>query len=303
TSVAASYAQLAQLFAEREVAVAANALREGSFKLVQQRVIGGLDTRAEAKSAEAGVPAARGDQGATDEQIAITPNALAALLGAGPDRGAAITPPQKAQLAAFGLPATLAADLVGRKPEIVAARWRAEAAAQRIGAARAQFYPNINLAAFIGVQSLGLSSLLAAGSDIGQVGPAISLPIFDGGRLKANLRGAEADYALAVAQYDGVLTRALQDVADAAASARALTGRLAEARAALAAEEEAYKVARIRFTGGLANYQSALIVEDKVLQRRRLVADLEARAFALDVALVRALGGGFTASGTAPAAM
>ncbi|MBC7505491.1 MAG: efflux transporter outer membrane subunit, partial [Sandarakinorhabdus sp.] len=258
TSVAASYAQLAQLFAERDVAVAAIALREDSFKLVQQRVIGGLDTRAEAKSAEAGVPAARGDLAATDEQIAITRNALAALLGAGPDRGAAITPPQKAQLAAFGLPATLAAELVGRKPEIVAARWRAEAAGQRIGVARAQFYPNINLAAFIGVQSLGLSKLVSAGSNIGQVGPAISLPIFDGGRLKANLRGAEADYALAVAQYDGALTRALQDVADAAASARALTGRVAEARAALAGEGEADKGARVRFTGGLANYQSAL---------------------------------------------
>lgn len=298
TSVAATYAQLAQLFAERGVAEAAVKLREDTFKQVQQRVIGGLDTKAEAKAAEAGVPAARGDLAATDEQIAITRNALAALLGAGPDRGLAIMPPAAARLAAFGLPPALAADLLGRKPEIVAARWRAEATGQRIGVARAQFYPNVNLAAFIGVQSLGLSNLVAAGSDIGQVGPAISLPIFDGGRLKANLRGAEAEYALAVADYDGAVTRALQDVADAAASARALTGRLREARAALAAEEAAYEVARIRFTGGLANYQSVLIVEDKVLQRRRLVADLEARAFALDVALVRALGGGFTATGT-----
>jgi outer membrane protein TolC len=98
------------------------------------------------------------------------------------------------------------------------------------------------------------------------------------------------------------VTRALQDVADAAASAHALTTRLAEARAALAAEEEAYKVAQLRFKGGLANYQSVLIVEDNVLQRRRLVADLEARAFSLDVALVRALGGGFASAGTVLAA-
>jgi NodT family efflux transporter outer membrane factor (OMF) lipoprotein len=293
TSVAASYAQLAQLFAERDVGMAAIRLREDTFYQVEQRVLGGLDTRAELMAAQAGIPAARGDVAATDEAIALTRHALAALLGAGPGRGDAITPPLPAHLAAFGLPATLAADLVGHKPEIVAARWRAEAAGQRIGAARAQFYPNVNLAAMFGFQSLGLSNLVAVGSDIGQVGPAISLPIFDAGRLKANLRGAEADYALAVAQYDAALTRALQDLADAAASARALTGRLGEAHAALAAQEEAYKVARIRFKGGLANYQSVLIVEDIVLQRRRLVAGLEARAFALDVALVRALGGGF----------
>lgn len=293
TSVAASYAQLAQLFAERDVAVAAIKLRQETYKQVEQRVIGGLDTRADLKEAEAGIPSARGELAGTDEQIALNRHALAALLGAGPDRGDAIIRPPRARLAAFGLPPTLAMDLVGRKPEIVAARWRAEAAGQRIGVARAQFYPNVNLAAFVGLQSLGLSNLVAGGSDIGQVGPAISLPIFDGGRLKANLRGAEADYALAVAQYDGALTRALQDVADAAASSRALVARLSNAHAALAAEEDAYRLAQIRFNGGLANYQVVLIVEDKVLQRRRLVADLDGRAFTLDVALVRALGGGF----------
>ena len=302
TAVAATYGQLAQQFAARDVAVAAIKVRAATFKLVDQRVTAGLDTRAELKAAEAGVPAARGDLAAIDETIAITRHALAALLGAAPDRGDAITPPPPARLMAFGLPSQLAADLIGRKPEVVAARWRAEAAGKRIKVAHAQFYPNINLAALIGFQSLGLSNLLAAGSDIGQIGPAISLPIFDGGARKANLRGAEADYALAVAQYDGAVTRALQDVADAAASANALTMRLGAARAALAAQEEAYTVAQLRFTGGLANYQSVLIVEDNVLQRRRLVADLEARAFSLDVALVRALGGGFATTGTVLAA-
>ncbi len=293
TSIASTYAQLAQLAAERAVAAASVDLRLETLKLVNQRVEGGLDTQAEAKAAEAGVPAAREALAAIDENIAITRNALAALVGAGPDRGATIALPGDVQLAAFGLPAQLGADLIGRKPEVVAARWRAEAAAKRIKVARADFYPNINLAAYIGVQSLGLANLVAAGSDIGQVAPALRLPLFDGGALKASLRGAEADYALAVAQYDGAVVKALQDVGDAAASARALTGRLAEARAALAAQEAAYRVSKLHYTGGLADYQSVLIAEDNVLQRRQLVADLAARAFILDVALVRALGGGF----------
>ncbi len=295
TSIASTYAQLAQLQAERDVAAASITLRSETLKLVRQRVLGGLDTGGEERSAEANVAAAQESLASTDESIAITRNALAALTGAGPDRAQVIVAPANVHLAAFGLPPRIDAELIGRKPEIVAARWRADAAGKRIHVARASFYPNVNLAAFIGFQSLGLSNLLASGSDIGQVGPAISLPIFDGGRLKSNLRGAEADYALAVSQYDSALVRALQDVADATASGRALTGRLTDARAALAAQEDAYRIARLRYTGGLADYQSVLIAEDTVLQRRRLVADLQARAFTLDVALVRALGGGFAA--------
>ncbi len=295
TSVAQSYAELAQLFAARAVAAQAITLREQTLALVRQRVAAGLDTRGEEQAAVANVAAARESLTALDESIATTRNALAALLGAGPDRGLAITPPSPARLAAFGVPERLAADLVGRKPEIVAARWRAEAAARRIKVANADFYPNVNLAAVIGVQSLFLDKLLASGSDIGQVGPAVRLPIFDGGRLKARLRGAEADYALAVAQYDGALVAALRDVADALAAARALGSRLADARAALTAQEAAYDIARRRYRGGLADYQSVLIAEDNVLTRRRLVADLEARGFSIDVQLVRALGGGYAA--------
>ncbi|WP_426163707.1 efflux transporter outer membrane subunit [Sandarakinorhabdus sp. DWP1-3-1] len=298
TSVATTYARLAQQTADRDVAVASIGLREQTLGLVRRRVREGLDTQGEEQSALAGVAAAREVLGGIDESLALTRNALAALLGAGPGRGRAITPPAVVRLTAVGVPAQLGADLIGRKPEIVAARWRVEAAARRIGVARADFYPNINLAAFIGVQSLGLSNLVIGGSDIGQVGPAIRLPIFDGGRRKANLRGAEADYALAVAQYDGALVQALQDVADAATSSRALAGRLTDARAALAAQEEANRIARLRYTGGLADYQSVLIAEDNVLQRRRLLADLQARAFTLDVALVRALGGGYVAPAT-----
>jgi NodT family efflux transporter outer membrane factor (OMF) lipoprotein len=199
-------------------------------------------------------------------------------------------------LKVFGLPEQLAAELLGRRPDVVAARWRAEAAAKRIGAARAQFYPNINLAAYIGQQALYANLLWKGSSQIGSVGPAVSLPIFEGGRLRAQYRGAQADYDDAVAAYDTTLVQALQQVADAAASERALSVRLTESRAALEADEEAYKLTRMRYEGGLSNYQSVLLAEDAVLQARLTVADLDARAFTLDVQLVQALGGGYTQS-------
>lgn len=293
TSVAAAYADLARLYAERDVAERSVALRQETLTLVGDRVTNGLDTRGELRQAEAGPPTARAELAAIDEQIAQTRNGLAALLGAGPDRGLAIARPSIATLKPFGLPANLAADLIGRRPDVVAAKWRAEAASKRIGQAKAAFYPNVNLAAAIGVQSLHLDKLFDSGSDVGSVGPAVSLPIFEGGRLKANLRAAEADRDGAVAAYDSAVTQALRDVADVAASERALSTRLSESRAALAASEDGFRIAKLRYQGGLSTYQNVLIAEQAVLSQRRIVADLESRALALDVALVRALGGGF----------
>ncbi len=296
TSIAASYADLAGLFARRDVAERALTLRSETLRLVQMRVDNGLDTRAELSQAESGPSAARAAIAAIDEDIAIVRNRLAALAGQGPDRGLAIARPSAATLRPLGLPESLAANLLGRRPDLAAARWRAEAAQRRVKGAKAAFYPNINLVGELGVQALHLDHLLDAGSDAGQVGPAVSLPIFRGGRLRAGLRGAEAERDEAVAAYDDVLTNAMRDVADAVASQRSLSVRLAQSRQALAAGEDALRIARLRYQGALTTYQSALLAEEAVLDRRRAVADLEARAFVLDVALIRALGGGYRGS-------
>jgi len=296
TGIALGYADLGRLFAERDVAERSVKNKEETAGLVLRRVENGVDTRAELKEAEAGAPAARAQLAAVDEEIAQTRSRIAALMGAGPDRGIGIERPAALHIKAFGLPGELQAQLLGRRPDIVAARWRAEAAAKRIHVARAQFYPNINLSAYIGQQALVANLLFRSSSQIGSVGPAITLPIFEGGRLREQYRGARSDYEDAVASYDTSLVQALQELADAAASERALGVRLSESRAALAADEEAYKLIRLRYEGGLANYQSVLLAEDAVLQARVIVADLDARAFTLDVQLVQALGGGYVES-------
>lgn len=293
TNVAAAYADLARLYAERDVAERSVALLSETSTLVRDRVANGLDTLAEQRQSEAGPLQAKADLAAIDEQIALTRNRLAALAGAGPDRGLAIARPSAEALKPLGVPAELAANLVGRRPDVTAARWRAEAAASRIHEAKAAFFPDINLAAFVGAQALHLNALFDHGSDIGSVGPAISLPIFEGGRLRADLRGAEADRDSAVASYDATVTEAFRQVADVVASSRAIGTQLADSRAALAASEDAYRIARLRYQGGLSTYPAVLLAEQGVLSRRRIVADLEARTLALDVALVRALGGGF----------
>ena len=295
TAIAGAYADFARLNAERDAAESALKNRGASADLVARRVTGGAANPGEADQARAAAAQARQDLAALDEQLAMVRNQLAGLAGAGPDRGFSLARPSAQPKAGFGLPANLAADLLGRRPDLQAARLRAEAAAKRIDVAKAGFYPNVNLAAFIGAQSLGLDNLTKSGSDVGQVGAAISLPIFDGGRLDGAYRGARADYDAAVAAYDQTLIQALQQVADAAAGQRALQVRLGAARESLAAGEQAYRVARLRYEGGLTSYLTLLTAEDAVIAQRRAVAQLEARALTLDASLVRALGGGFRA--------
>jgi outer membrane protein TolC len=137
--------------------------------------------------------------------------------------------------------------------------------------------------------------LADSGSVFGSVGPAITLPIFTGGKLRGELSGAEARYAAAVALYDGALTQALRDVADAALGQRALAGQLGKAMEAVEAASEAHRVASNRYRGGLASYLEVLSAEDALLANIRELTDLRSRSFTLDVALMRALGGGYAA--------
>lgn len=293
-SVAATYADFARLYADRAVLSDTLAIREKSLALVKARVEHGFDSDAELAQAEAGPPAARYELAQADEAIGLTRNRLAALMGAGPDRGLEVKRPVALALKAFGLPQQLPSNLLGRRPDVVAARWRAEAAAKRIKVARTQFYPSVNLLAFAGFDALGIGKLLTAGADVGGVGPAIGLPIFDGGRRRSNYRGARADYDAAVASYDDTVTQAMREVADVAVSSRQLDIELSNAKAALDSTERAYRLAQLRYKAGASDYQSVLIVEDRLLARRRIVSALQSRAFILDVALVRSLGGGFT---------
>jgi NodT family efflux transporter outer membrane factor (OMF) lipoprotein len=293
TSVATAYADLVQLYAESASTERAIDVRTRTAELLSQRRAQGLENQGAVSHAEAGRAAEEAKLAAIAEAIALTKTAIAALLGQGPDRGLTIQAPQSPSLKPFGLPSNLQADLIGRRPDVLASRLRAEAAAQRIDVARADFYPNINLSAVIGLQSFGLDALTKSGSDFGSVGPAISLPIFTGGALQGAYREARAEYDASVAAYDAAVTQALHDVADVAVSERALVARLAKTREALAASEDAYRIIDMRYRGGLSNYLEVLSVEETLIANRQAVADLETRAFALDVALVRALGGGF----------
>lgn len=292
SNVARSYFQLVRLNEQARLAQRTLAQRQETFKLVQDRVSAGLDTRLELRQSEGGLPEARLQLESLQEQLALTRNALGALVGQ-PDIALAMVPTAQASLKNIAIDAAIPANLLGRRADIAAARWRVEASGQDVVHAKTQFYPNINLIAFAGFSSIGLSRLIDSGSQQWGVGPALRLPIFDAGRLRANLRFKTADLDAAVESYNAAVLDAVHEVADQLASMQAIGRQQAEQRAAAAAAEGAYEIAVQRYKAGLGNYLNVLTAETSVLTQRRGAVDLAARALDTQVAMVRALGGGY----------
>ncbi len=299
-SVARAYAELGRSFEQLDLAQALLAQRKAILDLVGQRVAAGLDSQVELKQAEGSIPAARERIAQLEEEIALGRNLLAALLGNGPDRGRAITRP-RVQEQPIALPSALPADLLGRRPDVVAQRWRVESARRDIDQAKAQFYPSINLNALVGVQAISFGKLFAAGSSVPSFGPALRLPLFDGGSLRANLAGKDADYSLAVEQYNQTLIDAMREVVDQLASLRSAHAQRDELARALASARASYALALERYRAGIGSYLQVLAAESPLLEQQNLQANLRARELALSINLIRALGGGFDGANAAGA--
>ena len=297
TNIARAYFNLQRLFAQREVSRAAIVQREDVVRITAQRFSAGLDTKVEAKQAEAALATVRTELAQYDDGVATVRHQIAALIGAGPERGDTIVAVDATRAPDTVVPASVPLDLLARRPEIVASRWRVEAAGQDIEVAKAMFYPNVNIIAFIGLNAIGFSKLLEASSGIGGVGPAIHLPIFEGGRLNANLHGRQADRDIAVSTYNQSVIDAVRDVADALSSIGQLSRVAFEQARAREATTDAYNLAVIRYKAGLGNYLTVLTAQTQQLVQDRLDADLKARAFELDVNLARSLGGGYADAG------
>ena len=292
-AVAQTYVELQRAYLQLDVAQETLREREQIYALTKDRNAAGIDSKLELKQAETALPAARERIVQLNEQAQLARNQLAALLGQGPDRGLAVARPETGALAALALPSALPAELLGRRPDIVAQRWRVEATGKDIDVAKAEFYPNINLLAFAGFQSIGTAGFLSAASRMIGFGPAVSLPIFEGGRLRANLAGADADYDAAVELYNQTLADAMRDVVDQVASAKSVDEERVQQRQAIATAQEAYDLALLRYREGLGNYLQVLSAETSLLEQRSLDADLRARELSVSIALFRALGGGF----------
>ena len=300
TAVATAYCNLIQAEADNDAAQEAARLRESSNTLVADRLKNGLETRAEYNQSDAARQSSQVDLIGATGAVLEAKYALAALIGEGPDAELDLTPTAGLKTTPIGLPSNLTANLIGRRPDIAAARLRVEAAAQREKVARADFYPNINLVGSAMALSITPQDIFSHNIELLQAGPAVSLPLFDAGRLAGAARNARGEYQEAVANYDKAVVQALHEVSDAITIRQGAQESIDHAQRAAVASEDAYRLVTMRYKAGLTPYLTVLTSENALVAARRQLNDLRAQALGADVALVRALGGGFDDS--APAA-
>lgn len=293
TAIARTYNRLARLFALRDVAAQEVARREQIDTVTAGRIAIGLDTQVERKSALANLATSRAAVTALDGDIATRRYQLAALVGAGPDRGLSIERPALGAGDDVKLPDNLPADLIGRRPDIVAARWRVDAMMHEVKEAKAEFYPDINLSAAIGLDAFGFGRFLTAASRTASAGPAIHLPIFDAGALRAQLKGRYAEFDYAVAAYNQTLIAALSEIATQLQDIRSSDAQLLDAQLAQQSARGADQLAVTQYKAGLTNQLTVLNADVVALNADQAVVNLKMSRRDQQIALASALGGGY----------
>lgn len=294
TGIVRSYVKLSEAYALRSIA-SANLQREQQIlDISRQLYAAGLGTRLAVSEAVTALPDTRAQIEALNARIIVLEHQLAALSGQPPAAGETLSPPRLALDDAAAIPQALPANLLGHRPDIVAQRLRVEATRHAISAAKASFYPNINLTAFAGFQALSFSRLFTGSAAQYGAGPAISLPIFEGGRLRSGLKGADADYDMAVAAYNATLLHALQGTADDIAQLHSLQRQSRQIDIALHAARHAYDQARRGYAAGLTNELNVLQTQSSLLEQQRNRARLDAQRLDRYAQLMQSLGGGFS---------
>lgn len=292
-TIAEAYLALDQSYVLADLARRHEEQRQNILDLTIKRVKAGLDTRSELRAAEAAAPQARLLRLQAEANIDLAVHRLAALTGRGADAYANIQRPKIDLTTTLVLPNQLPIDLLQRRPDILAARARVDASVSAQEAAKAAFYPDINLSAFAGFAAIGLDNLFISEDRVYGGGPTFHLPIFDAQRLKASYRRASAESDAAVISYNQTVLQAVQQVADQLTLLNSYKQQIAESEQTLSASEDAYRIAELRYRNGLNSYLSVLNAETAVLNARRTKIDLVASQAIARVTLLLAVGGSF----------
>lgn len=297
--VAKAYSDLGQAHIVRDLAEEDLKRTRQMLELSQRRLDSGIDSHYQYQQTESLAAISESQLIDAQKQLQSAKIALAVLLGKGPDRGGELARPAVLKPAAVAVPAVLPAELLGRRPDLIAARWRVEAAGRNIDASKTRFYPNLNLSASAGAESLLGDAMFGSASRFFNIAPTVSLPIFDGGRLRADLDARDADYDLAVAQYNKTLVQALGDIGNTLSQLRD-TGRQIQAQQhATDIAQQSYDTVVQRYGSGIGSYLDVLSIEQQLLQAQRQLATLNAGQINLSIQLMQALGGGYSASNVA----
>jgi NodT family efflux transporter outer membrane factor (OMF) lipoprotein len=294
TALARTYFRMVAAAEGQRLSQAMLDLQRQHLDIDQFRVARGLDPKAPLYGAEQKLEQAKQQQAIRRAETEILRAELAALTSHGPDWGRQIPVKATQFPREFPLPKDLPLKLLAHRPDVAAARYLAEAAAQEIKVAKTAFYPNVNLMGFAGLHSANLPDLLFSGQSLAFLaGPVLDLPIFEGGRLRANLKAKQAAYDAAVEAYNNTLLRAVQGVAEALAHWKAVHDLLIAQRDSLEAMRKNERLAEVGYKTGLNDQRAVLGARYALYQERFQLITLEAEYLQAAVGLIEALGGGY----------
>lgn len=293
-------AEVIQAYLTRDGALRRKALVEqtldsrlASLELVSRRREVGAATALDYQEAVGLAEQARAERESTERQLRQADNALALLLGT-PDAGQLLpsTPRDELMVLQDIAPGT-SSELIERRPDILASEHRLKARNADIGAARAAFFPRITLTGSVGSSSTELSGLFEGGSRAWSFAPTLSLPIFAGGRNRANLDLAEVRQDAAVADYEGTIQTAFREVADALAATDTLRREEAARRALAESSRAAEALAEARYRGGVDDHLRYLDAQRSSFNDQTTLIQISTERQLALADLFRALGGGW----------
>lgn len=285
SNIASNWYAAASLDARVEFAQKTVEAREAYLKVIQNRANAGTATRMDVLSAETTLDSAKSDLASLSNQREQALNNLAVLAGG------KIAQPKVAKLDAPLLPAGLSSETLLKRPDIRQAEHSLKAANANIGAARAAFFPSVNLVASFGLASSELDGLFNGGNRAWSFAPAIRLPIFDGGRNSANLSIAEARKNIAVAQYEKAIQQAFAETANLLADQRWITEQLEVQQRQAVRQEERLKLAEARYQAGLVGYLELLDAQRDHYSAQQALLELQRSRMAVAAQAYKVLGG------------
>jgi NodT family efflux transporter outer membrane factor (OMF) lipoprotein len=264
------------------------------LRLLRVRHENGLDGKRPIEIAEARLHDAEQRVFGSAARVKLLRHQVAALAGKGPEWGETIQPAELPASDTFRLPESLPLHLLARRPDVTAARFRAEAAAKAIDVAKTEFYPDVNIRGFAGLHSVSLIHALFQGSSLAfAVGPTLELPLFEGGRLKANLEFKQAAYDGAVEAYNAILVQAVREAADASTRLEEIARRRDVQADSVAAIAENHRLTAWMKAQGLNDRIQLLESRFAQDQQTFLLKELEAEKNLALIDLIEALGGGY----------
>jgi len=276
---------------QMQVVIGTQTWREEALKLQESRFKGGLANEMDVARARTELELAHNDLAALERQRGNAENALAVICGEIPSNFHIARSSGLPRLPKVpgGLPSTL----LQRRPDIRAAEQKMREANAEIGVAAASFYPAFSIVGTGGLESIGARNFYDQRSKVLTIGPNMTLPMFHGGRLLANLKSTKASYQDTLASYRQSILVALQEVEDSMIDANAYAKQSAALNAAIASAQETQRLAELRYQKGLASYFEVVDANRTVLSAKLLSAQVEGQRLMASVAMLKALGGGW----------